>query len=263
MIETAIAPLFVPADKPALLAKARASAADAIILDLEDAVSPNQKSAARGLFSESLGGPVTVRINAVNTEWHQPDLAVMANPDVAAIMLSKAEDPAVIEAVRRAASRPMQVVALVETALGMENVNSIAKAADRLAFGSLDYAADLGAVPDHDVLAYARSRIVLASRLANRPPPLDGVTPDFRNAEACQMDTAHAIRMGFGGRLCIHPSQIAIVRGAYVPSEAEVEWARRIAALGSGAVSLDGKMVDAPVKARAAQVLERWNRLKD
>ncbi len=259
----AVTPLFVPGDRPERYAKAAGSGTDAIIIDLEDAVSPDNKITAR----EALGRPaalpsgidVYVRVNAAGTPWHADDIAAMAALPVAAIVLPKAESPSAIAQVsKEAGDKP--VVALLESARGIAMARQIAACGcvPRLAFGSIDYCADLGAAHLRETLLAARSEIVLASRLAALAPPLDGVTTSLDDAALLEDDARYALNLGFGGKLCIHPRQILPVRRGFSPTPEELAWARTIAATeGQGAVRVDGGMVDAPVRARARQILQR------
>lgn len=257
-------PLFVPADRPERLVKAATSGADAIIVDLEDAVGPDSKAATRDRLGEELavlpaGTPVVLRINGEGTPWHAQDVVAAAQLPVSAIMLPMAESGTHIERVRGETGLP--VVALLETALGMHAIDDIAAAASRLAFGSIDYAADLAMDHTQRSLAHARATIVLASRIADLPAPLDGVTVQINDPARLEDDCAYARELGFGGKLLIHPVQIAGARAAFMPSEQQIDWARRVIAISStGCVAtVDGAMVDAPVIARARQLLARVN----
>ncbi|MCE8418466.1 aldolase/citrate lyase family protein [Rhodovulum sulfidophilum] len=125
----------------------------------------------------------------------------------------------------------------------------------QLAFGLVDYCADLGCAHSREALLSARSELVLASRLAGIAPPLDGVTTDLTDPGVIAEDARHARQLGMGGKMCIHPAQVAAGRMALDPTDAEVDWARRVMAAGDGAVTLDGQMVDIPVRLRAAAVL--------
>src|SRR5690606_34807527 len=145
------------------------------------------------------------------------------------------------------------VIALIESAIGIGNAREIARAEGvaRLAFGSVDFCADLGCMHARNVLLPARFELVMASRLAGIAAPIDGVTLEMQVAEAAASDAAHARALGMGGRLCIHPSQVEPVLSAFRPTEAEIKWAQKILASGDGAVSIDGVMVDEPVRIRA------------
>lgn len=250
------APLFVPANRPERFAKAATSGTDAVILDLEDAVAVDAKDAARaGLATDFTALPVIVRINAHGTPWHDADVAAVAALKPAAVILPKAEDAAVTAQVARALGLP--VIALVESALGLAQARAIAAAPGvaRLAFGSVDFCADLGCAHLREVLLPARSELVLASRLAGIAAPIDGVTVQLDDLSVSHDDAAHARALGMTGKLCIHPKQIAEVKRAFAPTPAELDWARRVVASGDGAVSVDGAMVDEPVRIRARAIL--------
>ena len=256
MVSAIRAPLFVPANRPERFAKAAASGADAVILDLEDAVAADAKDAARAaLATDFTDLPVIVRINAIGTPWHADDLAAVARLRPAAVMLPKAEDADRVASV--AAQTGLPVIALVETARGLAHARAIAAAPGvaRIAFGSVDFCADLGCAHLREVLLPARSELVLASRLAGIAAPIDGVTVQLDDLSVSHDDAAHARALGMTGKLCIHPRQIAEVRRAFAPTEAEIDWARRVLASGDGAVSVDGAMVDEPVRIRARAIL--------
>ncbi|MEI5680796.1 CoA ester lyase [Mesorhizobium sp. CCNWLW179-1] len=249
--------LFVPADRPERFIKAAASGADAVILDLEDAVAISAKDAARmALITNFTHLPVIVRINAGSTAWHTADLAAVAKLDVAAAMLPKAEDAAACVEVAKVAGKP--VVALIESARGLAKARDIAAAPGvvRLAFGSIDYCTDLGCAHLREVLLPARHELVLASSLAGIAGSLDGVTARLDDLSISHDDAAHAHALGMTGKLCIHPSQIAEVRRAFVPSEQEIVWAQRVLSSGDGAVAVDGNMVDEPVRTCARAILD-------
>ncbi|MDO5605645.1 MAG: CoA ester lyase [Paracoccus sp. (in: a-proteobacteria)] len=252
------APLFVPADRPERFAKAAQSGADAVILDLEDAVAADAKDAARlALRGDFTDLPVIIRINAAGTAWHADDLAAAAALGPAAVILPKAEDADTVTATARATGAP--VIALIETARGLAAARAIAAAAQlaRLAFGSVDFCADLGCEHLREVLLPARMELVLASRLAGIAAPLDGVTVRLDDPGISHDDARHARSLGMAGKLCIHPRQIAPVLRAFAPTPAEIDWAQRVLAAGGGAVSVDGEMVDEPVRIRARMILAR------
>ena len=256
-IESIRAPLFVPANRPERFEKAAVSGADAVILDLEDAVAAEAKDAARDMLRRDFTElPVIVRVNAYGTPWHEADLAAVAELRPAAVILPKAEDRAVVELIANALSS-VPVIALIESARGIANARDIAAAKGmvRLAFGSVDFCADLACAHLREVLLPARFELVLASRLAGIAAPIDGVTVQLDDLSVSHDDAAHARALGMTGKLCIHPRQIAAVLRAFAPTEAEVGWARRVLASGDGAVSVDGAMVDEPVRIRARAIL--------
>ena len=254
--------LFVPGDRPERIAKAHASGADAVIVDLEDAVAPANKVAAREATAAALDAtaPVVLRINGADTAWFADDARLAAHPGVAAVLLPKAASTEPVAALR-SASGGKPVLALIESAAGMANLAALAATpgVTRLVFGSIDFQLDLDIADDDLALLAFRSQLVLASRVANLPAPVDGVTTAFDDVARIELEARRARSLGFGGKLCIHPRQVAIVNGAFSPSEAELAWAQRVvdaaAAAGGAAVAVDGKMVDAPVLARARRLL--------
>ena len=254
--------LFVPGDRPERIAKAHASGADAVIVDLEDAVAPASKASARDAVAGALDAsqPVMLRINGADTAWFADDARLSAHPAVAAVMLPKATGAEPVAALR-SASGGKPVLALVESAAGMAGAAALAATAGvaRLVFGSIDFQLDLDIADDDLALLAFRSQLVLASRLANLPAPVDGVTTAFDDAARIELEARRARSQGFGGKLCIHPKQVAIVNRAFSPTEAELAWAQRVvdtaAAAGGAAVAVDGKMVDAPVLSRARRLL--------
>ena len=251
--------LFVPGDRPERFDKAHASGADAVILDLEDAVAPDRKELARRSVGDvlSVHRPVVLRINALDTPWFEDDLALCRHPGVAAVILPKAERADQIVS----AGDDLDVIALIETAVGFANVRDIAAAVNvrRLAFGAIDFQLDMGMSATFDDLLYFRSEIVLASRLAAIAAPIDSPSVDIDAPEAVQVQAQQARRIGFGAKLCIHPRQVHTVNRSFSPSLEDIAWAERVvevAARSNGsAVALDGKMVDKPVVLRAQAIL--------
>jgi citrate lyase subunit beta / citryl-CoA lyase len=254
--------LFVPGDRPERFVKALASGAHAVIVDLEDAVAPASKSAARDQLADRLApaSGVVLRINGRDTPWFDDDLRAALHPAVVAVMCPKTASADDIAAVRsHAANKP--VLALIETAAGMAGVGAIAAAAGvaRLVFGSIDFQLDLDIEDDDEALRPFRAQLVLASRVAGLPAPVDGVTTVIADAAALAQDARRARSFGFGGKLCIHPAQVAAVNAAFAPSPEQLDWARRVVAATQasegGAVAVDGRMVDVPVFARACRLL--------
>jgi citrate lyase subunit beta/citryl-CoA lyase len=254
--------LFVPGSRPDRFDKALAAGADAVVVDLEDAVAPGDKDRARDALATWLAPDrsVIVRINGADTAWFRGDLALCGRPGIAAVMLPKAERAEEIAAVRDAGARA--VLPLVESAAGFAALPAIAGApgVQRLAFGSLDFQIDLGMRDAlEDELLFFRSQLVLASRLAELQPPVDGVSTAIDDADRLREDVLRARRLGFGGKLCIHPRQVEGVNRHFAPGEAERAWAQRVldaaAASGGAAVAVDGKMVDKPVILRAQAIV--------
>lgn len=254
--------LFVPGSRPDRFDKADAAGADAIVLDLEDAVAPADKDSAREAIRRWLRPQkkAVIRINAADTPWFADDLSLLSRPGVAAVMLPKAERIEDLDTVSRAGT--VRVLPLIETAAGLAAAVQIAagRGVLRLAFGSLDFQADLGMRDaGEDELNPFRLQLILASRLAGIASPIDGVTTAIDDQQRLQADVARARRLGFGGKLCIHPRQIELVHEGFAPDAASLDWARRvIAAVASGGavVTVDGKMVDRPVLLRAEAILQ-------
>ena len=260
--------LFVPGDRPDRFAKALAAGAQAIIIDLEDAVAPDAKSSAREhIRAWTASRPdadvdVLVRINDVATPWFDADLALARECAIRGIVLPKAERAADIARVMAALARGGFVVPIVETARGVHNVDEVASAAgvQRIAFGTLDYAVDLDLSGDERGLIYPACRMALASKAAGIATPIAGVTPEIGNDAKLDSDLQFARACGFGAKLCIHPSQLAHTQRAFTPTADEIAWAQRVVAAaesGRGAVQVDGKMVDRPVILKAQAILER------
>jgi len=254
--------LFVPGHRPDRFDKALAAGADAVIIDLEDAVAPPDKRAAREALQRWLAPsrPVMVRINGAETEWFLDDLAVCEAAGVSAVMLPKAERGDQVAQVM-AAGAP-RVLPLIESAAGFAALAEVAGAPGvcRLAFGAMDFQVDLGMRDAHeDELLWFRSQIVLSSRLANLPSPIDGVTASITDEKRLHDDAQRARRLGFAGKLCIHPSQVRGVHAGFTPGAEELAWAQRVIAAteaaNGAAVQVDGKMVDRPVLLRAEAIV--------
>ena len=252
-----IAPLFVPATRPDRFGKAVESAHGQVIIDLEDAVGPADKANARHALRTSEHRGFILRINGARTKWHGDDLDCAGTLSLAGIMLAKAESPEAVAALHEQLPAT-PIVLLIESALGISRIFELAAAEGvvRIAFGSLDFAADVGCAHTHDALLFARSQIVLASRAADLAPPWDGVTPDI-DEDKTRGDAHAAAQLGFGGKLCIHPKQVAAVLQGFRPNADAIAWARRVViAERDGAVMVDKAMVDAPVRMRAMRILK-------
>jgi citrate lyase subunit beta/citryl-CoA lyase len=257
--------LFVPGNRPDRFDKALAAGADAVIVDLEDAVPPAEKATARRHVAEWLSPahPVIVRVNAFDSEWFRDDLAVCGHAGVAGVVLPKAEQVDHLQTIVDRVDGMTSILPIVETAQGMWNAEVLARMprVQRLLFGSIDLSIDLNLSGEEDDLLYYRSRLVLVSRVAGIQPPVDGVTTTFELPDRVRADAQRAKRLGFGGKLCIHPKQIAPVHEAFAPTAEEIAWARRVmAAAGSSAgaaTAIDGAMVDRPVIAQAEAILLR------
>jgi citrate lyase subunit beta / citryl-CoA lyase len=257
--------LFVPADRPERFRKALESGATGAILDLEDAVSPDRKGFAREQVRAFLGttddrSRVVVRINPTETADGRADLAMLAaGPRSAAIVIPKPADRGDIERVSVAVGG-VALIAIIESASGLVNCESIAATPHvlALAFGPYDLAAELGGETTIDVMLPHRSRMLVAARAAGCWA-IDGPSREYGDPTIPARDADHARRLGYDGKLLIHPSQIAPVRDAFAPSADEVAYARRIveAAQRSNPAVLDGTMIDPPIITAAERILRR------
>ena len=261
--------LFVPGTRPERFAKALDSGADGVIIDLEDAVAEEDKKRARDAirsawptFNAEQKKRLIIRSNSPGSQFYAADLILAQELDVACLLIPKSES---LDQINGAAQilPNTAIIPMIETAIGLDRINDIATAEQvlRLALGNLDLQADLGMVCDsqESELQTARFQIVLASRLAQIAPPIDGVTPSTDDIERITNDAERAKRMGFGGKLCIHPKQVPLVKAAFLPSAEEISWAFRVIeadkASKGGAVKLDGRMIDHPVVLLAQRTL--------
>ena len=260
--------LFVPGDRPERFDKALASGADAVVLDLEDAVAPDDKARARDAVAKRLlastpdeRARLVVRINDESTASFDADLALLKASNAAWVMLPKSERPATVARVR-AACPEIAVLALIETARGVLHAEALAEApgVSRLVFGTIDFALDLNLSGDPVGFDHAASVLALASRAAGLAAPVAGVTPEIADPAPLLADLQRARAHGFGAKLCIHPKQVAFIHTALQPTAGELDWARRVIAAAQdapGAVQVDGRMVDKPVLQRAHALLAR------
>lgn len=268
--------LFCPADRPERYQKA-ATRADAVILDLEDAVAPADKQRARGAILAQVGATgdepeldpsrTIVRVNPAGTEEFEKDLHCLAHTPYRTVMLAKAESAGQLEALG-----DYQVIALCETAVGVLNAPAIAAAPNVVAlmWGAEDLLATLGGTSSRKddggyraVALHARSSVLLAARAFGKEA-VDAVYVNIPDLAGLAAEAADAVASGFSSKACIHPSQAAVVRGAYAPSEAEVTEGAALLqaarAAGSGVFQYNGKMIDGPILKHAEQVVRRAGR---
>ena len=253
--------LFVPGTRPERFIKALDSGAAGVIIDLEDAVPEEDKKSARDAirtawptFNAEQKKRLVIRTNAPGTPFYAADLILAQELDVGCLLIPKSESQDQINGAALILPNTA-IIPMIETAIGLDRLREIANANQviRLALGNLDLQADLGMVCDlqETQLHTARYQIVLASRVAQIAPPIDGVTPSTDDAQRISDDAERAKRLGFGGKLCIHPKQVLIVQNAFMPTEEEVAWAQRVIeadqASKGAAIKLDGRMIDRPV----------------
>jgi len=274
--------LFIPGNKPNMLAKAESCSPDVLVPDMEDSVPDAEKSAARATIGEWLPrlaahtALLMPRVNSLRTGWFEDDLAGAVAPGVWGISIGKVESAADISAISAAMARTeraaglevgsLRLVPWIETARAIVDCHAICSASERIAaiaFGGEDYTADLGVerLDDESNLIYARSAICNAARAAG-VLALDTPYFQFRNAEGLKASSRAAKRLGFKGRFAIHPDQIEVINTCFSPSEAEIDEAQRIVAAfeeaerrGRGSTSLDGRVIDVPVVKRARALL--------
>ena len=261
--------LFVPGTRPERFTKALDSGADSVIIDLEDAVAAEDKQTARNAirtawptFNTEQKKRLIIRSNSPGSQFYAADLILAQELDLPCLLIPKSES---LDQINGAAQilPNTAIIPMIETAIGLDRINDIATAEQvlRLALGNLDLQVDLGMVCDsqESELQTARFQIVLASRLAQIAPPIDGVTPSTDDIERITNDAERAKRIGFGGKLCIHPKQVPLVKAAFLPSTEEISWAFRVIeadkASKGGAVKLDGRMIDHPVVLLAQRTL--------
>ena len=261
--------LFVPGTRPERFSKALDSGANAVVLDLEDAVPEEDKEIARNAirsawpsFTAEQKNRLVIRSNSPGSKFYAADLILAQELNIVCILIPKSESQDEMNGAALVLPNAA-IIPMIETALGLENLREIANSNQviRLALGNLDLQADLGMICDQNEteLQTARFQIVLASRLAQIAPPIDGVTPSTDDVERITGDAQRAKRMGFGGKLCIHPKQVSIVKSAFMPSQDELNWAQQVIdadkASKGGAVKLDGRMIDRPVVLLAQRTL--------
>ena len=259
--------LFAPGSDERKLARALESDADAVIADLEDAVAPAEKDAARAVVARVLGEAssraiVTVRVNGAGTPHFEADLELVRELPLGGVVLPKAT-PAALVALGPAGP---PVLALVETAIGLRAAFEIAShpRVEALVLGGADLGAELGLEPRPDglELLHARSTLVVDSAAAGIRPPVDVVHLDTRDAAGLEREARLARSLGLGGKACIHPAQVAVVNEVFSPRPEELRWAEAVLDAyedgvreGRGAVSLGGEMIDVAVVERARRLL--------
>ncbi|SCX05239.1 CoA ester lyase [Candidatus Aquiluna sp. UB-MaderosW2red] len=270
-MEPVLTALFVPGTHGERFDTALASGADAIIIDLEDAVAPGHKqqardTAARWLLSspEAAVSRTWVRLNSLGSPFFDEDAAFLGHLRhndrfPAAVILPKAEHRESIDALGDLLPDACALIALIESGAGVEAASSLAQhdRVSRLAFGAADFAADTGCRMTEMSLLYARSVLVVASAAAGLEAPLDSPCFNIGDLATIEQHGRHGCELGFGGSLCIHPFQIAPIRTGYMPSEAERQWAERIHAAESsaGVTRVGDEMVDAPLFKRARRIM--------
>ncbi len=275
--------LFAPGNHARRVEKALSLPADGVILDLEDAVAVTEKPPTRAKVVAAFGAPrhgkLYVRVNALSTEWCFADLLAIVHAGLDGIVLPKTESADELKAadwvigsleqergLRRGA---IDLIPIIETARGIQALPLICGAGSRartLAFGAGDFTLDLGMIwsRDESELLPHRAACVVACRAAGMEPPLDTVWADLRDTEGFAQSAKRAAALGFQGKMCIHPDQVAVTNAAFTPDDATIAQARRVIAAfdeaekqGLASIQLDGQFIDYPIVQRARQVLSR------
>jgi citrate lyase subunit beta / citryl-CoA lyase len=273
--------LFVPANNARRVEKALGLGADAVILDLEDAVAEREKEAARAAVVEALGRPRTglayVRVNALGTPWCYGDLLEIARAGLDGVLLPKVEAASdlvtagwLLTQLERERSLPagsIDLLPIIETGRGLAGLAEICAARSRhkrVVFGAADFTLDMGMqwTRDERELAPARAALVLASRAAGLEPPIDTVWARLQDAQGLHASARTSLEMGFQGRMCIHPDQIDVVHSVFTPSAEEHARASKIVQAfeeaernGLASIRVDGQFVDYPIVEKARKVV--------
>ena len=253
--------LFLPASNPRAIGHARESAADLVVLDLEDAVKPEDKQEARKAALDAVAAgwpmPVAIRVNAVGTEWHSLDVDMVARSSAGFAVLPRATSAHIAHDVAKTVAKPL--LAMIETAAGVLAAPQIAGECAGLIAGTNDLAADLCLPPDagREPLQTALQTIVLAARAAGIAA-FDGVYNDLEDLDGFAAECAEGRLLGFDGKSLIHPKQIEPCNRAFSPGEEELAWARRLVeAYGGGAERFEGRMIERMHVAAAERLLQR------
>lgn len=253
--------LFLPASNPRAISRARESAADLVILDLEDAVKPEDKDSARATAVEAVASewrmPVAIRVNGSGTEWHSLDVDAVARSQAHYVVLPHATSAHLARGIAEATGKPL--LAMIETAAGVLAAAEIASESAALIAGTNDLRADLR-IPiakDRSPIETSLQMIILAARAAGIAA-FDGVFNDLENTDGLAAECAEARRLGFDGKTLIHPNQIEACNRAFSPSEQEIARAKRlIEAYGGGAERFEGQMIERMHLEAAKRVVER------
>ena len=263
--------MFTPGTKRERLLKSVSSEADALLWDLEDAVHPDEKAAARETIREALdeledkpSKPIFLRVNQYGTEWYKDDVELARHENVTGIMLPKVESAQQVAETWKGMGESGELIVLVETAVGIVRLEDIFSDPNvtGVAFGAIDYAVDVDLTLTEAGMEaiYARSSIVTYAKAAGIPGIYDTVFPDVHNDDSLRKRAASARALGFNGQMAIHPKQLGIMHDIYSPSREDIDWAVKVLhhaeheAKGAGVFMFEGKMVDRPVIAKAKQI---------
>ena len=254
-------PLFVPGHRSEIIVKAFASGADMVIVDLEDAVAEADKPQAHINLAScpATSVPIAVRVNSPESQWFSADLEAVKASQAVMVVVPKAEKPTDLDLICNVVGTNTPILPIIETANGLASVAALLEhpLVPLCAFGHLDFSLDIGASSEWESLLFARSQLVLQSRLAGVSRPLDGVTVSFDDPGVVVAEARRSRDLGFGGKLLIHPRQVAPAMSVFRPSREDYNWALSVLAAvadNCSAVKLDGEMIDMPVIKRAEQI---------
>ena len=281
--------LFAPGNHPRKVEKVFVAGADAVILDLEDAVAISEKEATRSKVIEAMKQDRNclgyIRVNSLETSFCEDDIRSVIGSWLDGIVLPKVEDANMLKQVdslvstaeksKGIVSGKIDLMPIIETARGVENATEIASASARVrrvAFGGGDYTLDLDYLwtEDEEVLSYGRARLSHASRVAGIDPPVDTVVLQINDDERFLASAMRGRKFGFGGKLCIHPNQVELCNTCFMPSDAEVEHAKAVVSAfeeaessGSASIQLEGYFIDYPIVYKAQRILALIDKFKD
>ena len=280
--------LFAPGNHERRVEKALGLGADVVILDLEDAVAISEKKSTRELINKTLEQPrncaVFVRVNAYDTEFCYGDICSIVSENLDGIVLPKLESLEDLQSIdwllgnleqeRALPNGSIDLMPIIETAVGLVNIREIARAdtrVKRLAFGGGDYTRDLGMewTLKEDELLPVRSEMVLASRFGKLEPPVDTVFIHIKEHDAFRSSCSNILGLGFQGKMCIHPDQVPVTNETFTPDPEEVKWSQRVIdefakaeKAGIASIQIDGYFVDYPIVEKAQRTVDIANLLE-
>lgn len=264
--------LFVPGSRPDRFEKALSAGADRVIIDLEDAVAADEKQQAREnvvrALEAGLSQPVLVRVNPLDSRFFDDDINELRSlseagaKSLAGVVFPKAESPIALGHVCTSLASGLELIAMIETALGVQHVDDIIRLPKitKLALGAVDLGVDLDAQAPSPVIDYAYAKLVFASRLANKLPPIGSPPLSILELDSIEAEARRLRAMGVSGQLCIHPAQVEPLHAGFMPTSDEIVWAQNVIASIGASVQVDGQMVDKPVRDKAERIIARAER---
>ncbi|MBP1947090.1 HpcH/HpaI aldolase/citrate lyase family protein [Virgibacillus litoralis] len=268
--------LFVPGISERKISKSFSSMANVIIIDLEDAVTISRKDEARHIVYNMLINKTEklnktfIRINSYLSPWFREDLRLVSDLSIDGVIIPKCEDASTIKNTMNLIDKQLEIIPLIESASGVHNVKSIIRSSnqiDKVAFGAVDYAIDLGVdwTPKGEERRLAMQKLVLASRTCGISSPIDAVFPILNNQDEFKLDANYGKGIGFYGKMVIHPNHVQWVNEVYKPTEQQLKWSKKVVNIyengeNSGAVELDGNLIDYPIYSQAIRILSYYDK---